>query len=1102
MHAIFPLDLASRASNLSERIHIVEALHAQGVSVSPHAAPSAFDVWHMHKLADQLAGQFFREALRRETSEKNTKEYLLDILTAYKLFELNVHEIADHARDLYTEVHRTWLPTYQQTLQTFDSARNPGTAANWRQPDIYYGKFARACEPFLLQLGQELRAACNQANASLGREVFTEQVIADIQDHFLHRFELPLAWALEVEANVYCTRTGLDKARATADDYITYLETTFLDQEAYHRFYLRFPTLGRWLALVTRFLIENGRTLIARLRDDLADIADAFFGQEIGQIRSVKLGKSDYHVGGQSVAFVEVVLADAQPGTFVYKPRCLRSEVAMQGMLERLAGDGVLVFATYPMLAKEGYGYAACLPQGRNHVETAEEAGQIYAELGGYLGLFHVLGGSDIHFENVLVAAGHAFICDGETVLGVLPFGQERPVDTVRDSVYRTGLLEWPHTPAADAVAEMRVSGYAGGEAFQAPISLPRISQQRCSFDISVKHETGIQVDPAATNRIFLAGQLVQPEAFQDQIMDGFQRVHDWFQQNASIAIPCLSALFEDASVRFVSWSTQVYTQLLLSAQHPKCLMEPLEVDLVINSLREHPRKWDQHGLMAACELASLWQLDIPMFTVQAHSQTLVHDRQMALPMTLEVSPLAYATERIARLSPENRMRQMQYIAASLSANEVHSPAFVSAAVDYARQIGWQICALLRAPSERAPWRSYKVTAQGIEEIDIHTDLYNGTAGIALFLAYLDALAPQPEFRYAAERALSYTITACDRQVIGAFQGVGGLIYLLTHLYALWHKPHLLDLAIELSRDLASRIEQDREFDVLSGAAGVIPVMLGLAEVSSGAGLDCAQRCAHHLLQHAEKRAETLSWPLQHPEEAKANLTGFAHGTSGIGWALISVGCATHQPDYISAGKQAFAYEKLHFDEQEQDWYDLRTRGVAALHSGLHFANAWCNGAAGIGLSRIASWAMLGKNDDDLLQEAYIALAATLRNFHRLGTDTPCHGKAGNAEFFLRFAQLKGEPAFQMEANVQAQAQWRNFEKANNWIFGGVSQHVFPGFMIGLAGLGMHFLRLAYPERVPSPLLLDAPIISRPVQPLIERVNLQNHTRRNVAYVH
>src|SRR5215475_7431893 len=138
----------------------------------------------------------------------------------------------------------------------------------------------------------------------------------------------------------------------------------------------------------------------------------------------------------------------------------------------------------------------------------------------------------------------------------------------------------------------------------------------------------------------------------------------------------------------------------------------------------------------------------------------------------------------------------------------------------------------------------------------------------------------------------------------------------------------MLDLAVKLSRELSSQIEKDRDFDIFSGTAGVIPIMIGLAEATSGEGLDCAHRCAQHLLQNAECKGDGLSWPLRRPEEAKANLTGFSHGASGIGWALISLGCITNYPDYIAAGRQAFTYETLYFDENEQDWYDLRTRGI------------------------------------------------------------------------------------------------------------------------------------------------------------------------------
>ena len=149
--------------------------------------------------------------------------------------------------------------------------------------------------------------------------------------------------------------------------------------------------------------------------------------------------------------------------------------------------------------------------------------------------------------------------------------------------------------------------------------------------------------------------------------------------------------------------------------------------------------------------------------------------------------------------------------------------------------------------------------------------------------------------------------------------------------------------------------------------------------------------------------------------------------------------------------------------------------------SGPKFAHFWCSGAAGIGLSRIDSWATLGGTDEDILREAYTALDAMLRNFHRLENDSLCHGKAGGAELLLRFAKLVNEPYMQMEANVQATTQWRKFEKARRWTCGAGGSDVLPDLMTGLAGIGMHFLRLAYPERVPSPLLLEPPLLAKSI---------------------
>ena len=152
---------------------------------------------------------------------------------------------------------------------------------------------------------------------------------------------------------------------------------------------------------------------------------------------------------------------------------------------------------------------------------------------------------------------------------------------------------------------------------------------------------------------------------------------------------------------------------------------------------------------------------------------------------------------------------------------------------------------------------------------------------------------------------------------------------------------------------------------------------------------------------------------------------------------------------YVDAGRRAFAYERMHFDEERGDWYDLR-RSVTRRDGGRHFSNAWCNGAPGIGLSRLGSWVALGGDDDALLGETYLALSSTLRNFGAVGNDTLCHGRSGNAELLLRFAREREEPAFQLEANLHAQAQWRRLASAPDWPRVDDGHQPLTGLMVGI----------------------------------------------------
>nr|ARD09203.1 DivM [Prochloron didemni] len=1072
------LKLASRASNLCEQTLIVKELAKSKAPIASTTQLSPVDSWKIKKLTGKLAVQPFKESYEQGTISQSVIEDLRKLLIDYKLYELNLANLSESDRLEFIKPHSQWLKAYQAAMATLDLPREKFSGSCWGEPDIYYGKFAKVCEPFLRLLHQTLRGTGDAINATADNYRINPQVAIDIELHLLNRFELALAWALEANINVYCSQKAIAKSEDDSEAYIAYLEETFDRKQNYHDFYCRFPVLARWLAQVTYFLCNFGEETLQRLTSDREQIGATFFGSKpISQIKSFKLGKSDYHAGAKSVVIVELELANSEPATLVYKPRSIQSEAGMQGLLAQLNQDKVVRFAHYQVLCRDGYGYAEFIPSGKNQVQNKEDLKKFYQQLGGFLSIFHILGGGDLHHENILVADGNAFICDCETVLEVLPQGMDKLPGTVLDSVFKTAMLDWPRDSASPENSEMMsISGYSGGESYEVAFTVPRVKEHRMSLDQGVEYKTGITVELEGTNRIYYNGEIVDPQDYKDSIVDGFNQVYTWFQQHPTKAITRIKELFSSSLVRFINWGTQAYAKSIVAVRHPKCLADPLEVDLIFNSLKEHKRQWDKKGELAELELGSLWQLDIPIFTaLAAESKDLIFNYQYSVSDTLAISPLDNAKRRIEQLSTENRIRQNQYIYTSLSTDEINSPYFIAAAVNYAQQIGWQLCEQLSSDSSKAPWQTWDYTATGKRLVDISGDLYDGSAGICLFLAYLDAIKPQVEFRQAAERALEYSIEKRNTTLIGAFQGETGLIYLLTHLAQLWDKPALLDLAVDLSDELLPRIKQDIYFDILHGVAGIIPVMLGLAEATGGKGIDCALQCAEHLLEQGIYQDNTLSWPPGRPDLVRGNFTGFSHGASGIGWALIMLGCHSNKSEYIEAGRQGFAYEATQFDEEQRDWYDLRKSVTTADSNEPHFANAWCNGAAGIGLSRIISWAALGKTDDDILRDAYTALNATLRNFNKLGNDSLCHGKSGNAELFLRFAQLRDTPYLQMEANVQAQAQWRNFEKARRWMCGSTGNDVFPDLMLGLAGIGMHFLRLAYRERVPSPLLLDPP---------------------------
>jgi type 2 lantibiotic biosynthesis protein LanM len=357
--------------------------------------------------------------------------------------------------------------------------------------------------------------------------------------------------------------------------------------------------------------------------------------------------------------------------------------------------------------------------------------------------------------------------------------------------------------------------------------------------------------------------------------------------------------------------------------------------------------------------------------------------------------------------------------------------------------------------------------------VPLGLDLYNGLPGVALFLAYLGTVSE--ETRYTAlARA---TVTTIRRQLsafplhrfsIGAFDGLGGIVYLFTHLGVMWNDPELLQEAKQIAENSRALIFYDRKFDITSGSAGCIMSLLALQSVAPDEKtLAAAVECGAHLLGHAQSLQDGIAWPAYFP--AKGPLTGLSHGASGIAWALLELSEQSGEKRFREAALKGFRYENTLFSSDKKNWPDLREMNNGGDRM---FMVGWCHGAPGIALVRLR--ALKYVEDASVRNDIAAGLETTLSQGFR-GDHSLCHGSLGNLEPLLQASELLDRTPWTCHVNRVSSAILQSIQD-DGWFCGVPLGVESPGLMTGLAGIGYGLLRLADPLKIPSLLTLAPPI--------------------------
>jgi lantibiotic biosynthesis protein len=370
--------------------------------------------------------------------------------------------------------------------------------------------------------------------------------------------------------------------------------------------------------------------------------------------------------------------------------------------------------------------------------------------------------------------------------------------------------------------------------------------------------------------------------------------------------------------------------------------------------------------------------------------------------------------------------------------------------LEIAWRIGARLCRDALWSGGRCNWTGEYAEGEALAYGSLGPHIYHGTSGIALFLWRLAEATGDRIVRLTALAALRQALSKMPQPGCGLYGGGLGILFAAAEIRGDCEEDAVLRQAAP----------ERARLDVISGSAGSIAVLLHLQRQRGGSRwLEAAVLHGDLLLTEAIRAEDGWSWQAS---PGAHRLTGFSHGTAGIGWALLELWSATGEARFRTGALEAFRYERCRFHPTERNWPDLRTDPAS-------YPIVWCHGAGGIGFSRLRAWQILG--DDESLAEARIALA-TVAGALADGCFCLCHGVAGNADLLLYAFQVLGEERWLRAAEEAGrQAADRYERRSAPWPCGVPNGNEVPGLMLGMAGIGYFYLRLADAVRTPTILL-------------------------------
>jgi len=992
--------------------------------------------------------------------------------------------------DLSNKLTECYSKSY--SIETLYSKYYKAPNQLYKNPRSFIG-FLKLVQPLIDSAYDNLEKQVKQLNYFNSQLPFNSETVVDILGTNLpgKLFEI-ISPTLVLELNIARLK-GILTGATPKERYLSFEEHISKPDIAI-KILQEYPVMARlvdncleqWVSFSLKFLND--------LCEDWNDMQVMFNnGSSLGNLKRINPTGSDSHRGGQTVLLVYF-----ESGTIiVYKPRNLGIDIHFQSILGWINNKKIGVeFKRISILSGKNHGWEEYIVNSTctSHLELS----RFYERQGAYLALLFSLEATDFHFENVIAAGEHPYLIDLEALFHPRLHNKittdsiaEKSFSVMSNSVLRVGLL--PRRVSDEAnINSIDLSGLG---AFPGQLASGVAYWSQVGTDEMHKSFKTLTV-PRGHNRPLLNNKDVNTLEFSENIITGFKNMYEFLLQNREEFLSDtgpLHNLLKD-EIRVVVRPTRSYGLIRRKSYHPDVLRNALDRDKLLDLLWVSVPKSPRLSSVISFEQNDLNVSDIPLFTSRVNSRNLWSSQGDLLKDFFDESGIESVKKRLRSFNAQDMAQQIWFIKSSLatlveSDHSSHKP-FQSSPkeatqgssemmIGHACLIGDRLHELAKINNDKAIW--FGISHLNRQNWTIHPsglDLYNGVSGIALFLAYLGKITKNSKYSMLAQAATNTMIGELQKDQlinmpIGAFNGVGSLIYTLSHLSKIWNQPDYNLQAEKIIFDkLILNINKDTHLDIIGGVSGCILAILSCYRQSGSLDvLQVAIQCGDYLIQQSEQQDIGIAWNI--PIDSTAPLLGFGHGNTGIVYALSELAHVSGECRFNVAVQQGIQYEDSLFSLKAGNWPDLRVikPGLPIESSKNKYMTAWCHGAPGIILARMYMNKFHKNNLPHYITDTTLnaALDTTLR--HGLGqSHCLCHGDLGNIEAISFAATYLG--ASWKEHETEMKSIIATSINSDGWNCGVPLDIETPGLMTGLAGIGFGFLRLAKPDEVPSVLLL------------------------------